>query len=86
MQKSSLSLVTKLAISPAIGYVFTLFLLVDEMVKQVMIIMAAMPTAANTTMYALQFNTEPEFVSSATLLSASLSLATLPVIFMIVLG
>ncbi|MFP3126139.1 AEC family transporter [Ectobacillus funiculus] len=85
-EKISLSLVTKLAISPAIAYVFTLFLPVDEMVKQIMIIMAAMPTAANTTMYALQFNTEPEFVSSATLLSTSLSLATLPVIFMIVLG
>lgn len=85
-EKISLSLVTKLAISPAIAYVFTLFLPVDEMVKQIMIIMAAMPTAANTTMYALQFNIEPEFVSSATLLSTSLSLATLPVIFMIVLG
>ncbi|GAA3314282.1 hypothetical protein GCM10020331_006430 [Ectobacillus funiculus] len=86
-EKISLSLVTKLAISPAIAYVFTLFFLpVDEMVKQIMIIMAAMPTAANTTMYALQFNTEPEFVASATLLSTSLSLATLPVIFMIVLG
>ncbi|MFC6604255.1 AEC family transporter [Ectobacillus funiculus] len=84
-EKISLSLVTKLAISPAIAYVFTL-LPVDEMVKQIMIIMAAMPTAANTTMYALQFNTEPEFVASATLLSTSLSLATLPVIFMIVLG
>jgi predicted permease len=84
-EKVSLSLITKLAISPAIAYFFTLFLPVDEMVKQIMIIMAAMPTAANTTMYALQFNTEPEFVSSATLISTSLSLATLPVIFLIVL-
>jgi predicted permease len=84
-EKVSLSLLTKLAISPAIAYVLTLFLPVDEMVKQIMIIMAAMPTAANTTMYALQYNTEPEFVSSATLISTSLSLATLPVIFMIVL-
>lgn len=84
-EKVSLSLVTKLAVSPAIAYIFSLFLPVDEMVKQIMIIMAAMPTAANTTMYALQFNTEPEFVSSATLLSTTLSLATLPIIFMIVL-
>lgn len=84
-EKVSLSLVTKLAVSPAIAYILSLFLPVDEMVKQIMIIMAAMPTAANTTMYALQFNTEPEFVSSATLLSTTLSLATLPIIFMIVL-
>ncbi|MGN7938718.1 AEC family transporter [Virgibacillus sp. 6R] len=84
-EKVSLSLVTKLAVSPAIAYILSLFLPVDDMVKQIMIIMAAMPTAANTTMYALQFNTEPEFVSSATLLSTTLSLATLPIIFMIVL-
>jgi predicted permease len=84
-EKVSLSLLTKLAISPGIAYVITLFLPVDEMVKQIMIIMAAMPTAANTTMYALQYNTEPEFVSSATLSSTTLSLATLPIIFMIVL-
>ncbi|OLS35438.1 AEC family transporter [Bacillus sp. MRMR6] len=84
-EKVSLSLITKLAISPIIAYFLTLALPVDDMVKQIMIIMAAMPTAANTTMYALQFNTEPEFVSSATLVSTTLSLATLPVIFMIVL-
>ncbi|HWO98903.1 MAG TPA: AEC family transporter [Bacillus sp. (in: firmicutes)] len=83
--KISLSLLLRLAVSPIIAYVLTLFLPVDDMMKQIMIIMAAMPTAANTTMYALQFNTEPDFVSSATLISTSLSLATLPVIFMIVL-
>ncbi|MCK1995062.1 AEC family transporter [Peribacillus muralis] len=83
--KISWSLLIKLAISPAIAYMLTLFLPVDEMVKQIMIIMAAMPTAANTTMYALQFNTESEFVSSTTLISTTLSLATLPIIFMIVL-
>jgi len=84
-EKVSLSLLTKLAISPFIAYLITLFLPVDEMIKQIMIIMAAMPTAANTTMYALQFDTEPEFVSSATLVSTTLSLATLPVTFFIVL-
>ncbi|MFJ7755149.1 AEC family transporter [Peribacillus muralis] len=83
--KISWSLLIKLAISPAIAYALTLFMPVDEMVKQIMIIMAAMPTAANTTMYALQFNTESEFVSGTTLISTSLSLATLPIIFMIVL-
>lgn len=83
--KISFSLIIKLAISPVIAYLLTFFLPVDDTVKQIMIIMAAMPTAANTTMYALQFNTDPEFVSSATLISTSLSLATLPIIFTIVL-
>lgn len=83
--KISISLILKLAISPFIAYFITLFLPVDEMVKQIMIVMAAMPTAANTTMYALQFNTEPDFVSSATFISTTLSLATLPIVFFIVL-
>ncbi|SIE85582.1 Uncharacterised protein [Mycobacteroides abscessus subsp. abscessus] len=42
--------------------------------------MAAMPSAANTTMYAVQYGTDPELVSSATLASTCLSLITLPII------
>lgn len=80
----TLALIIKLAISPAIAWLLTLILPVDDIVKQIMIVVAAMPSAANTTMYALQFDTEPEFVSSATLISTVLSLVTLPVIFSIV--
>ncbi|AKO93174.1 AEC family transporter [Priestia filamentosa] len=83
--KVTLSILIKLCISPCVSYIFTLFLPLDEMMKQIIIIMAAMPTAANTTMYAVQFNTDPDFVSSATLISTLLSLVTLPLIFAIVL-
>lgn len=83
--KLSLALSLKLLLSPMIAYLITLFLPVDEMTKQIMIIMAAMPTAANTTIYAVQFNTDPNFVSSTTLVSTCLSLITLPIIFSIVL-
>ncbi|WP_409301864.1 AEC family transporter [Peribacillus sp. SCS-155] len=83
--KVSISLVLKLAISPVIAYILTFLMPIDDMVKQIMIVMAAMPTAANTTMYALQYDTEPDFVSGATFISTTLSLATLPIIFMIVL-
>jgi malate permease and related proteins len=83
-EKVSLSLIIKLAVSPVIAYILTLFLPVEPMVKQIMIITAAMPTAANTTMYALQFNTEPDFVSSTTLISTLLSLATLPIVFFLI--
>lgn len=79
------SLVFKLALSPFIAFIITLLLPVDEMVKQIMIILAAMPTAANTTMLALLYNTKPDFVSSATLMSTVLSLVTLPIIFAIIL-
>ncbi|MBP3038687.1 AEC family transporter [Bacillaceae bacterium Marseille-Q3522] len=83
--KISIALLVKLAVSPAIAYIITLFLPVDSMVKQIMIIMAAMPSAANTTMLSLQYNTEPEFVSMATFLSTALSLVTLPIVFFLVL-
>lgn len=75
----------KLIVSPVIAFLITLVLPVEDLIKQLMIVMAAMPAAANTTMYAVKFNTEPEFVSSATLVSTVLTLVTLPVLFWVVL-
>jgi predicted permease len=75
----------KLVVSPIIAYLITLAIPVDLMIKQLMIVMAAMPAAANTTMYAVEFNTEPEFVSSATLVSTLLTLVTLPLLFWLIL-
>ncbi|MFC0471459.1 AEC family transporter [Halalkalibacter kiskunsagensis] len=77
--KVSVALVIRLLLSPIIAYTITLILPVDEMLAKIMILMAAMPTAANTTMYSLQFNTEPDLVSSSTLISTLLSLITLPI-------
>ncbi|MDM5201303.1 AEC family transporter [Fictibacillus enclensis] len=78
MEKISLSIAIKLGLSPFIAFLITLALPIDNLLKSIMILMAAMPTAANTTIYALQYGTEPEFVSSATLVSTLLSLVTLP--------
>jgi predicted permease len=84
-EKLIYALSIKLMVSPLIAFLLTLVLPVEPMIKQLMIIMAAMPAAANTTMYALEFNTEPDFVSSATLVSTLLTLITLPVMFWLVL-
>jgi malate permease and related proteins len=84
-RKVSLSLSLKLALSPIIAYGITLLLPIDPLLKQVMIIIAAMPTAANTTMLALQFNTKPEFVASSTMIGTILSLVSLPIVFWMVL-
>ncbi len=84
-EKLAYAIGIKLFLSPLIAFGLTLLLPVDPMVKQLMIIMAAMPTAANTTMYALEFNTEPDFVSSSTLISTLLTIVSLPVMFWIVL-
>ncbi|MDE1376651.1 AEC family transporter, partial [Bacillus licheniformis] len=48
--------------------------------KQIMVLAAAMPTAANTTLMAVQFETKPAIVSSATFISTMLSIVTLPVV------
>lgn len=66
-RKISYSLLLKLMVSPVIALGFTFILPMDDMTKQIMILVAAMPTAANTTLMAVQFNTRPEIVSSATL-------------------
>lgn len=84
-EKLSVSLLVKLAISPLLAYGLTLILPLNHIIEQIMIITASMPSAANTTMYALQFDTEPDFVSSATLVSTVLSLISLPIIFALVL-
>ncbi|UOQ50005.1 AEC family transporter [Gracilibacillus caseinilyticus] len=79
----SLAVVFRLLLAPVIAYFLTLPLPVDEMVKDILIITAAMPTAANTTMYALQFGSRPGFVSSVTLITTLLSLITLPLLLTI---
>ncbi len=79
-QKLSTALSLKLMIAPLIAAGIVVFMPVDPLTKQIMIIMAATPTAANTTMYAIQFHTEPQNVSSATLVSTVSSLATMPVV------
>ena len=78
--KISLALVTRLMISPLIAYGLVLALPVDQLLGKVMIIEAAMPTAAITTMYALQFDCSPELVSSITFIGTVLSMGTLSVL------
>ncbi|MFN2746831.1 MULTISPECIES: AEC family transporter [Bacillus] len=79
-RKVSYSLLLKLFVSPLIAWGFTMILPVDDLVKKIMILAAAMPTAANTTLMAVQFQTKPEIVSSSTFISTMLSIATLPIV------
>ncbi|WP_026568772.1 AEC family transporter [Sediminibacillus sp. JSM 1682029] len=84
-RKLGASLSIKLLLAPVIAFAIAFFLPVDDMVKAIMILTAATPTAANTTIYALQFQTKPGFVSSATLLSTLLSIITIPLLMFLVL-
>nr|WP_320415341.1 AEC family transporter [Psychrobacillus antarcticus] len=72
--------VIRIIISPLLAVGILYFLPVNDTVKQVAIILAAMPTAANTTMLALQFNTEPDLVSFTTLITTLISIVSIPLV------
>ncbi|MFD1068080.1 AEC family transporter [Oceanobacillus locisalsi] len=76
----SFSIVMRLALSPLLAFLLVWQLPLDDLTKQIMIIIAATPTAANTTMYAIQFRVQENNVSAATFLSTMLSLITVPVV------
>ncbi|NUF27672.1 AEC family transporter [Gilliamella sp. ESL0254] len=82
--KLSLSLLTRMIISPLVAFCMVYFMPILPIYKQVLIVLAAMPSAANTTLMSVQFDTHPELVSSATLLSTLLSLITLPIVLWLV--
>ena len=72
--------VIRMAVSPLLAALIVSFLPISTLLKQVLIIQAAMPAAANTTMFAIQFGTEPDLVSFTTLITTLLSVATIPVV------
>ncbi|WP_347862046.1 AEC family transporter [Salimicrobium sp. PL1-032A] len=83
-KKISVALVIKLAIAPILAVAIVWWMPVTPLIKQIMIIMAATPTAANTTMYAIQYDTEPQTVTSATLATTLGSLITMPIVIYLV--
>lgn len=70
----------KMFIAPAIAFLFVSLVDMDPLIGSILIIITAMPTAATTTMYAIEFDTEPDLVSSITLVSTILSVVTLSVL------
>lgn len=78
--KAALALAVRLLISPLIAWGIVLLLPVEGILAKVMIVEAAMPTAAITTMYALQYDSSPDLVSSITFISTLLSIVTLSVL------
>ncbi len=81
--KLSINLVIKMVISPLIAFVLVQWMPIDLVYKQILIVLAAMPAAANTTLLAVHFETKPELVSSATFVSTIVSLVTLPVVLLL---
>ncbi len=80
LPKLSISLLIKMVISPILAYFLVMPLPLPETYKTILVVLAAMPSAANTTLQAVFFNTQPKLVSSATFISTILSLITLPIV------
>ena len=72
--------IVRLLISPLIAFVILLFFELDPLLEKVLIVSAAMPSAATTTMYAVQFDSEAELVSSITLITTLISMLTITIL------
>lgn len=69
----------RMVISPIVIALLVSFMPVSHLVKNVFILLAAMPIAANTTLLAVQFNTKPNLVSYITLVTTLISLVSIPI-------
>jgi malate permease and related proteins len=76
----SLIVLVKMLISPVVAAIIIVILPIEGLLAKILIVLAAMPSAANTTMFSLQFNTEPDLVSYSTLITTLLSVVTIPLL------
>lgn len=70
----------RMIVSPILAALIVSFMPISTLLKSVLIIQASMPAAANTTMFAIQFGTEPDLVSFTTLITTILSIVTIPIV------
>ncbi|UOQ94450.1 AEC family transporter [Halobacillus shinanisalinarum] len=78
--KISYAATLRLVGSPLIAWGLTVLLPMSDLMANVLIISAAMPSAATTTMYAVQFDSKPDLVSSITLITTIISVVTIPLV------
>lgn len=70
----------RMFISPILAYAFITILDLGSIVGGVILVMSAMPSAASAAMYAIEFDTEPELVSSAMFVTTLVSFVTITVL------
>lgn len=73
----------RLIISPLIAVAIVMMFPFDPLLAKVLIVSAAMPSAATIVMYAVQFNSEPKLVSSITLVTTLISIVTITILLAI---
>lgn len=73
----SAATVIRLFIAPLAAFFLVSLFIYDPLMKKVLILLAALPTASAATIFAVQFDTKPELVSSATFISTIVSIVTI---------
>lgn len=74
------SVLLKMIVAPLFAAGFVYFLDINPLIGAILIIISAMPPAATTTMYVIEFDTEPELVSSITFISTVTSILTITIL------
>lgn len=80
--KMSFGVFVRLLLSPFIAIVIIYFMPMDPLLEKVLILTAAMPSAATTVIYAIQYDTEPDLVSGVTLITTLLSVFTITLLLL----
>ncbi|OIJ21259.1 transporter [Anaerobacillus alkalidiazotrophicus] len=75
--------IMRLLVSPFIAFLITLMFPFDPLLAKVLIVSAAMPSAATIVMYAVQFDSEPRLVSTITLITTLISIITITILIAI---
>lgn len=75
--------VIRLFAAPLIAFGITQLFVTDPLLQKVLILIAALPTASSATIFAVQFDSEPELVSGTTLVTTVISLVTVAVLISI---
>lgn len=81
----SMIMVQRMLISPVLALLLVWLLPIEGMLSQVLIVLSAMPSAANTMMLSLEFGTEPDLVSYSTLITTLLSILSVPLMLVLVM-
>lgn len=85
-QVSVVSLCCRLLISPIIGYGLVLLLDIDRTIAPILILSTSYPTAINTVLIAMEFDSEEDFAANAVFLSTVWSVITVATVIYMVKG
>ncbi len=79
-----LSNTLRLLVAPAIAFAVVMFMGLEGIIAQVLIIAMGAPTAVNVALTSMEFDNNPEFASQAVLTSTVLSAVTLTIVIILV--